>query len=515
MLTDKMLGNKAGAVLEVSRDKIDQIAIKVLKRDIPYFLLPINTLNIDGKMEIRYELNGNRLSYFNEKMMKKDYINLLKGLLLPYKQCGDWFLNYHNLHLDKHYIMYTNKNGYDIRYVYIPIQEELHSEEEIKKFLQEIMINIEVIDDASYPMKLLRILMSDNVSFSELLDKIDEENNKNVLENKKTGVINEIPKMVEVKNDFFQETNSPQNIRIGNKEEKKEEEDHNQKSSVKSKWGIFDSNKEKKSLSEDKKALGKKEETDKNSIQKPGDVSYGSEFGKAEVGGDIMGNLFGNNVEAPKKQKKDKKAKKNVKENENPGTGKESGLLSGLFGNKKAAKDVGNSKNEEIHKNNISNQEVPVPIIMPEVNRQEKKEIFQEEVRNQYDMEDDSTQIFEEEMESIKNDDMVILRLEESDGFQISPLIEINLSKGYATIGRCDKSGKGICDFNFSSAMSFISRTHLRIEKVGNEIKMIDLNSTNGTFLNGKEMVANVAYTVSSGDLIMFSSKRRIIYRMV
>ena len=90
-------------------------------------------------------------------------------------------------------------------------------------------------------------------------------------------------------------------------------------------------------------------------------------------------------------------------------------------------------------------------------------------------------------------------------------MIELDLGKGYATIGRFDKLGAMQSDFNFDATFSFISRVHVRIELVGDEWRMVDL-SKNGTFLNGSALAPNIPYTFSSGDVITFTKKHSISY---
>ena len=57
MLKDIVLSNKTYAKMTVSDESVlDEIAVKVVKQDAPDFLLPVKMINIDGLMEIRYEI---------------------------------------------------------------------------------------------------------------------------------------------------------------------------------------------------------------------------------------------------------------------------------------------------------------------------------------------------------------------------------------------------------------------------------------------------------------------------
>lgn len=49
-----------------------------------------------------------------------------------------------------------------------------------------------------------------------------------------------------------------------------------------------------------------------------------------------------------------------------------------------------------------------------------------------------------------------------------------------------------------------VSRNHARFERAGSRLFLRDLNSTNGTWVNGKRLTANHVHEVSHGDRIDF-----------
>ena len=55
---------------------------------------------------------------------------------------------------------------------------------------------------------------------------------------------------------------------------------------------------------------------------------------------------------------------------------------------------------------------------------------------------------------------------------------------------------------------STVSRFHVRMDKEDDELWLTDLNSTNGTFLNGIRMIPYDRVKVGSGDSIVISRKR-------
>ncbi len=467
MLKDKTIGNMPGAVMEIMPNEVNEIELKVLKRDLPDFLLPMNSIVIDGQLELRYEIVGNRFSYFAEKLKKKDYIILLKNLLIPFRECSDWFLDYHNLYLDRHYMTY-DKNSMEIKYLYLPQKKQLHTEEEISRFFQSLIMNIEVTDDQSFPMILLRDLMSGQGSPLSLLE---------ILLRQESAAVQSVPaQSAAMRSEAVSKELLPQHP-------------------------VYEAVAEKPI-----KDVPPAENREVNG-QRAGQAA---EFGKVEVGGDIMQNLFSSmGGDKPAKAKKEKKEKKEKKQP------KEGGLLSGLRIGKKEQKSPAAGLAQDSSAMSPlaepSQEEVSAQPIAVQNSSYGGSGEYREEA---YDMRNDYTEIFQV-VESIDSQDKFILHLEDSAGMQLPSLIEIDMGKGYATIGRYDKSGKGQCDFNFSSAISFISRLHLRIEKQGEQYQVIDMNSSNGTCVNGVPLVPNMPHPVSRGDLIMFSTQRKAVYKVM
>lgn len=62
--------------------------------------------------------------------------------------------------------------------------------------------------------------------------------------------------------------------------------------------------------------------------------------------------------------------------------------------------------------------------------------------------------------------------------------------------------GKDSSRMDFSPEAPGISRFHLKVDKVGLEYTVLDLNSTNGSYLNDEKMAPNVSYKIHRGDKI-------------
>ncbi|WP_395089506.1 FHA domain-containing protein [Armatimonas sp.] len=79
-----------------------------------------------------------------------------------------------------------------------------------------------------------------------------------------------------------------------------------------------------------------------------------------------------------------------------------------------------------------------------------------------------------------------------------SPSGSHTLKAAVTTVGR--KAGNDIV----LTGDSFVSSSHAKLIFENGTYKVIDIGSTNGTRLNGTKLVANVAETLSSGDVIQF-----------
>lgn len=501
MLNDVVIAGKTYAKLNISEtEKMDEIAIKVIRQDTPEFLLPIKMMSIDGETEIRFEISeGTRLNYLPETMTKRELITLLDNMLSPFKTCSDWFLDYHYFHLDKNYIM-VGRDYSEVKYVYIPVDKFANSEETVLNFFRDFILNINLKDDQTYVMNLYRHIKDNNATLLSMYDYITRDKAGNAPEVSASTPVNSAPvdntpvNPIPVNN--VPATPAPINPAPVNNAPAPQ--------AMPPVSGPYGS---------------------------PAPNMAGQEFGKEDVKGNLINNLFGEE-EAPKK--KEKPAKKEKVKNTQKENSK--GLFGGFGGNKAAnnapapnmAPPVGGPYGAGPYANPVNAtpnaagpyanpvNNTPAPNMAP-VGGPYATPVSPTptpvSAPSPYVPASDATFIMSED-ENVSDGSKMTLELEDDRGYHFPKFVEIDLAKGYATIGRYDKAGNAQADYNFDASLSFISRRHFRIERNGEQYRIIDLGSANGTMVNNEILVANMPYNVQSGDRIILSKNNRITYRV-
>ncbi len=477
MLTDVSDANKSYTKLDVSeKSNLDLIAVKVLRRDCPDFLFPLKMMEIDGETEIRYELtDGVRFCYMPTQMKKREFIELLINLLQPFKACSDWFLDYHNFVLDENYIL-VGKNEQSVKYIYVPTKSQTNSDQEIMSFFAGLILKMDIKDDQSYTVNLLRVIKSPNANLMTMLEHLQ----KDQVEKKAAPAALAKPAEDHMKKIVSFVQDIPE--KMAEKKEKQES-----------------------ALAEKVKA--------REQGTRPG-VSAGA-YGKSDEENRLINNLFGD--DEPDK-KKDKKKKEKLPKEKAPKE-KGAGLFGFLKGKKKEEEEpedllAGYKKTAEPEKVEFvpkwESMSAPKPVSAPSRN-EDTVEAYRS--YSQEGDEDDSTAIAGDG--ELDDNRVIRLRLEDCAGCTCPKFIEIDLRKGHATIGRMDKNGEPCSDYNFDAAVSFVSRRHFRIEPSGNEWQIIDIGSANGTIVSGENLTPNMPHTLKRNDTIMIVCKKRfMIYRV-
>lgn len=96
------------------------------------------------------------------------------------------------------------------------------------------------------------------------------------------------------------------------------------------------------------------------------------------------------------------------------------------------------------------------------------------------------------------SNDLSIMLLDGGDVIRLSGRSEY-------TIGRASPDQPNSPDVDLTAYRAYergVSRLHVRLQVGGEKMSITDLNSVNGTLLNGKRLPANQPYLVNHGDIL-------------
>ncbi|MBD5552389.1 MAG: FHA domain-containing protein [Lachnospiraceae bacterium] len=454
--------------------KLDEIAVNVLQEDCPDFLIPFRLMSRNDNNLLRYKLiNAIALEYSNLTLPGAAFAEMYLSLLKPFLKGKDWFLNYHNICIDKKYV-YLNKELTQAFYIYIPEESCCNSDEEILHFFQAVLNNVTITDDSSFMVRLYQYFSRGDTTLSDLYLIVEDENKK----------IKSVVSAGEVKSQTYTAPQTVPEINAAERERVQPVEAPVQRQEIPAPVSV---EKEKKTgLFGGGKKKGKKAESSAVSPE----VSFGADgFGSDD---EVMKALFGE--EKKKKKEKPLKQKKEKVFSEEKGKG--------LFGGRKKStvvpeadhesavsekQDAVNSQSGYMQQDYIQNS-IPEPLMSGE---------------------DDTTEICEDGMEQVGG------YLELMDGsIQGAPVrIELSFDKPYITLGR-NSSNSVKPDVLFDSELKRIGRMHARIEKREDAPYIIDLGSANHTSLNGQVLIPNCPYPLKNGDELTFAPGTPIRYRV-
>lgn len=106
------------------------------------------------------------------------------------------------------------------------------------------------------------------------------------------------------------------------------------------------------------------------------------------------------------------------------------------------------------------------------------------------------------------------LKLVQSSMPGVPEKIVLDSTKDKILIGR-DSQGTELPDVVFPSECKGIGRKHARIEHRDGNYYLIDMNSVNHTFLNGKQLDPEQEYILQPGYEVIFTKTKPICYRVV
>lgn len=459
--------------------ELDEIAVKVLIEECPDFLIPFRVMSHDGMEFLKYRLlNSVALKYCNLRLSSSAFTQMYLSLLRPFLEGKDWFLNYHNLCIDKSYV-YLSKDLTTVSYIYIPDKSYRNSNEEILAFFQSILDDVVITDDGNLGMRLYQYFRRGDVTLIELYRMVEEENKKygGVVAAKEAG------RATDEERAMASESVSARKNKIQDEAMpiwKEEEPISEPGGKEKRKWPFGRGRK--KTEKEEKKEILSQEESYSDV-----DSNYSDD--------DVMKILFGRDDEKKKKEK--------LFQNKEKGSAGEKSK-GWVIGKKKA--ETGSESGDALagqERQDIFEQPQPNVWEQPKSNAQQD---FTEEYTGG---DDEATEIYDDDTQESRG----YLELINAPIPGAPEKIALGFDKPFITLGRTSQNVVKP-DVEFGSELRKIGRMHARIERNGDGYCVIDLGSTNHTLLNGQVLVPNHPYPLQSGDELALTTNMPVRYRV-
>lgn len=492
-LQSSLEGNYLNIALPLAAE-VDEIAVRVMEKDCPDFLIPFRIVTVNGSTNLRYKLiNTIALAYSDRNLSKQQFVKLFMDLLTPFMKGKDWFLDYHNLCIDPRYV-FINKMNNGVSLIYVPENSYRYSDEEIKKFFKNLFTEITIADDPGFQVTMFRYFGNEDANLADLYQIL-------LQEQKKTGMGQTAvpqyaaqttapsltpgetavqPRTVS-QNSTFQ--TPPQNagnmLQAATASAGKPAEQHAKSGGKFSLFGGKKDNEPKKTADPVTAAAPVQNE----------DLFAG--FGDMSDSDAAVNALFGDN--SKKKKEKEKK---------------EGGGFS-LFGGKKKEQNTIPAAPAQATTARPQNTLAQQPVMQQAPAQQMATGGFPSGGFQMMSAAmDESTEIAGEDYRG-----GACLELIESAVPGAIPRISLDFAGSFITIGRTS-SDETQPDVAFSKDFSRIGRKHARIERSGNGYCIIDLGSANHTLVNNQVLIPNQPYPLPDGGEVTFTTTKPVKYRI-
>lgn len=455
-------------------DRLDEIAVKVIQKDCPDFLIPFRIVSVNEEIGLKYKLiNTVALEYAEMTLPKALFVQLYLNLLEPFVKGRDWFLDYHNFCVDTRYV-YVDKHSYQVFYLYVPVRSFHSADQEILEYFKNVFMSIMISDDKDFQVRLFRFFGSGHVTLAGLYQLM--------LEEKSAGASQQpMNHPAAFQRPVLQQSVSQQPVfsqSVNPVEEKNRD-------------------------NADSRRKDKRQVSDKDTESRQEITGYGADHSEEEV----VQALFGS-----KKSKKEKNLAGSKKSEKDSGKKKSDekghGGLGSLFGGKK--KQAVQPSQEPEHA-----AEANVQAAYAGGQHMDSMDYGSEaaDYASMYGgigAGSDETEVFSDEAVAAGSQWLELIDLSQPGAPQ---RIDLNFTKPYITVGRMSSDEKRP-DVAFPGEFKRIGRQHARIERRGDAFFVIDLGSANHTMVNGQVIAPNQPYQLWDGMELAFTVSKPVRYRV-
>jgi len=113
--------------------KVDEIAYRTITHTKPSFIPPLTASETNGNYHFSFDVTADDfvpLSALSKPMSPKEFLTFMKNMTRSALQCEDYQATFLNLLILDEYT-YINPSNFDVRFIYVPIQQPIFTENEL------------------------------------------------------------------------------------------------------------------------------------------------------------------------------------------------------------------------------------------------------------------------------------------------------------------------------------------------------------------------------------------------
>lgn len=455
---EDVIGGKKYVEVNVG-ERADDIAVKTILYSMPSFIPPTTLSAANNEQIISYDVTADRfvqLSMIPDKMTPGEFLAMMKNLTEALVGCDDYFMSPLNFLLTENHI-YVNPRTYDVRLIYVPVDEPLFDESEVNGNVFKISRQFAKTESGWNDIVVRMFKMYENTSLYEASDTYRQMYEENLSK-------------TEGKHENKSEHEAYQGLSPSDKINR---EDYFNRGSGNLRENINVSRPESKPFESEPQDTGK---------QKREKSFFGRDKSK-----DIV---------------KDKKA---IKDKPEPKSGKRQD--GGIFSGSRQQEPVADLRKEP----DLAIRQVPVYN-----DEDDSAQSLPRGARFYTDDDDDGATQPPQGMQIYQDDDttqppryfkMMSARFDycgEKNNRNLPQIIRIEMNNGKFIIGRVSKS-KSVCDFSFPEDTEGVSSIHACITESDGGYYITDMNSKFGTYVEFHKITPTKAVGLNNGDRVSFS----------
>lgn len=473
-------------------DGLDETAFKTMDFSAPPFVPPVQRYEENGEHVLTYDVTADRyfkLGLFGPtEITPANFAALMKNITSVFAKCDDYFMHPLNFIIHEDYV-YVNKQTFEARLIYVPLEEPLYSEDEMCKNIFRIVRRIIKTDREWGLVGSHMFAMNDETSIYRIADmfvKLYEEyggasNYSGPSQNQGAPQPRQQP--------IDQVNLNPQAANINREPEIQQQPQPAAQPPQQNPAGAFSGG-------------------NRFGGQQNPSNQFGAQAAQSGIQPKSPKELQQEEKARKERERQEEKARKERERQEQRAMKKGSpgGMFSGGAKTPQQPQPQFNLQQQQPNQPEMQQQRAPE---YANVGAQAAPAPAPVAVTD----ESEHTQLLTGDPSQLLTQISARLDYCGQPGKNLPQVIRINMNNGAFSIGRI-ASGKSACDYSFPDGTDGVSRNHAQIREMGGKYYIFDMNSSFGTYVNQIRIPPQQACELADGAKVAFSPAALYEFRM-